>query len=80
MTEKITQKEKEKILEEFFSDQAATLRQFKADDMVEKKIAKNFRDAVIIIKKQEEQLIKNPDSFLSEQELSLKEYLNSKEL
>lgn len=79
MTEKITQAEKEKILEEVFVDQAALLRQFRADDMVEKGIAKSFREAVDMIKAEEiaKQKSKPKEKSLSEQEKQLMEYLSS---
>ncbi|MGN0929742.1 MAG: hypothetical protein ACI4N3_03830 [Alphaproteobacteria bacterium] len=81
MAEKITDLQKEEILNEIFNDQAALLRQFKADDMVEKGIAKTFREAAEKIKAEEtakeKESIKTQSSSLSEQEKDLMEFMSS---
>ncbi|MBD5405782.1 hypothetical protein HDR59_04515 [bacterium] len=79
MTENLTQEEKEKILQEVFLDQAAELRQFKADDMVKKGVAKTFREAAEMIKADEiaKQELRSKNRTLSEQEKELMEAISS---
>lgn len=83
MSEKLTQLQKEEILNNVFKDQTALLRQFIADDMVKQGTAKTFREAVEMIRIQEiaeENLSALKNTTLSGQELDLKSFMNSKDL
>lgn len=68
------QEKKDKILEKYFPDNCSGLRQIKADEYVEQKKAKNFKEACILIKQEEEKLKNQPakkSSSISEVEKGL---------
>ena len=78
MVENLTDKEKDVILREIFLDQAAELRVFKADMLVDSGKAKTFREACEMIKaeevlKEKEKVFVDSYNSLSEQEKWLME-------